>query len=975
MTATGRNHTRLIAVGTAVVVCLLIYTLVLRPAPEQRAAEMLRQARLLAAQGELLEAENLARDAATLNGRLSMAHRLAAECAFARKDFDLALNDLSQINASEHDDWLIGRQLAADILHNHVFRFRDAEEAYQKVLAIEPDNIFANDGYARLLGLCGRRAEAIPHVVRLIRAGEETDLLILLSRESGSLNNPEMLEAARKADPTDPNPLIGQATVAASAQKPALALKLLRQAESMNGLPSDFHGRLGRQLFDTQQFEELLKWSQSFSPGSASSDAWIVLAELAERSGDQRGSIRCFWESLKLVPESLKATNQLARQLTADGQKELATPFLRRVKQLNEFRDRQQLVIMSDEEPAFEDMVRMVAAYESVGRLWEALAWAQLTLRVAPGNSELRELLQSIKVRVGQLPETLTAPNGNPALQIDLSHYPLPEFNATVSPTRTAETSRDIVFTQQDSEIGFNFTYFDGTDTTTRRMFEFSGGGIAVLDFDNDHAPDLFCTQGHPWELPDSQSSPYPDALFRNHQGERFEEVPGSVSGMIDRGFGQGVSAGDINNDGFVDLYVATTGINILWINNGDGTFLDASASLADRTSQWTTSCLIADINGDSAPDLYDVNYLSGDDVFDRVCTDENGQTVMCAPYDFEPARDRLWLSDGMAGYTEKGRDYLKPPPDGKGLGIAAVNVRHNRLSLFVANDTTANFFYTAEAADSASLTDTAGTVGLAFNGDGKAEACMGIAVGDCTQDGRLDFAVTNFLYESNTLYSSVDGHLYEDRTRELGLHDATLPVLGFGTQFLDANLDGSLELFVTNGFTQDLSEQNTPYQMKPQLFEWTGEGFLELPEQQLGPWSRTRSVGRAAARLDWNLDGRPDLVVGRLDAPYFVLTNQSAESNCRFLRLTLVATSTARDAIGTTVAAAVGDSTQTHQLTAGDGYQCSNERQILIGGGSADQIDHLSITWPSGRQQTFDNISIPQSAILIEGSDRLISR
>lgn len=442
---------------------------------------------------------------------------------------------------------------------------------------------------------------------------------------------------------------------------------------------------------------------------------------------------------------------------------------------------------------------------------------------------------------------------------------------------------------------------------------------------------------------------------------------------MSDTGFGQGASAGDINNDGFTDLYVANTGTNTLWLNNGDGTFRETSNALTDRTSQWTTSCMIADVNGDSFPDLYDVNYLSGDDVFDRLCVEEHGDKIMCAPYDFEPAMDRLWLGDGKGAFQDRAAEFLNPPPHGKGLGIAAMNIGDNRLSLFVTNDTTANFFYAAESVDANSLTESANAVGLAFNGDGKAEACMGIAVGDCTQDGRLDLLVTNFLYESNTLYVPGEEQFFEDRTRQLGMHDPTLPVLGFGTQFLDANQDGRLDLFITNGFTQDLSKYDTPYRMPPQVFEWTGQQFHQLPTNQLGAWSRTKSVGRAVARLDWNLDGKPDLAVGLLDEPSFILTNTSPTAENHYLSLRLIATTTARDAIGTTITATMGSSTLVHQLTAGDGYQCTNERQILMGCGPTTQVDRLLIEWPSGATQEFNNVPTSVSATLIEGHESIV--
>jgi tetratricopeptide (TPR) repeat protein len=985
MSAPARPRwTAIMSGGVLAVVLLATLFVTTREDSAQKADELLRRAMLLSAEGDTIETEKIARQAIELDDSLSAAHRLAADCAVARNDFKQALNDLSQISKSDKADWISSRRLAADILHNQVFRFREAERAYQHVLAAVPDDIFANNGYARLLGLCGRRAEAIPCVLRLIRAGEETDLLILLSRESGALNDPDLLNAARQADPTDPNPLLGQAAIAASALKPRIALDKLNQAASLNGLPKDFYGRLGRQLLDNRQFHELTEWSRNLTAESMTAECWIVRAELAERSNDHRGAIRGYWEAVRLRPESLKATNQLARKLTVDGQQELAAPIAERVQQLNKFRDLQRIVIMSDEQPSDTDIADMVDAYRSVGRLWEAYAWGQLAMKNQPDNAALLQVMQSLPDTVLQLPLELTVRESNPAYQIDLSHYPIPSFHAESRSDQAVVTSDNISFRQQRSEVGFDFRYFDGTEGTTGRMFEFSGCGIAVVDIDNDKAPDLYCVQGRTWGMPLSESDGRSDRLFRNWNGERFEDVSEVANVVPEADFGQGVSVGDVNNDGFADIYVANIGPNRILLNNGDGTFsgdhqFQVSANgpnseLTRPAGQWTTSCLVADLNGDTFPDLYDVNYLTGDDLFDRVCVENHGGVSLCSPYDFEPALDRLWLGDGSGGFVAD-TAFLKPPPQGKGLGVVAMNCGNDRLSIFVSNDTVANFFYTALTPDAKTLSESAVSVGLAFNGEGKAEACMGIAVGDCTQDGRLDLLVTNFLYESNTLYSPLDEFTFEDRTRELGLHDATLPVLGWGTQFLDANLDGRLEAFVVNGYTQDLSKYGTPYSMRPQMFEWVGEGFHELPSSQLGAWSSAKAVGRTVTRLDWNLDGKVDLAVGLMDSPHFILTNTSRAADNGFLSLELVATDSARDAIGTTITATIGDSHFMHQLTAGDGYASSNERRLLIGCGPSAKIDRLSIAWPSGVTQQFTDVQVSRSVTAVEGRSSLADR
>lgn len=247
-------------------------------------------------------------------------------------------------------------------------------------------------------------------------------------------------------------------------------------------------------------------------------------------------------------------------------------------------------------------------------------------------------------------------------------------------------------------------------------------------------------------------------------------------------------------------------------------------------------------------------------------------------------------------------------------------------------------------------------------------EACMGIAAADCTQDGRLDLFVTNFLHEANTFYCPVGQQIFQDKTQEVGLFEPSLPNLGFGTQFLDANLDGRPELFVANGYTQDLSQYDVPYKMKPQMFEWTGTRFASLAESQLGPWSSVSVVGRSVARLDWNIDGKPDLAVGLLDAPSFFLTNTSNAPANHYVSLGLVATESARDAIGAVVTVMIGGSSYVHQLTAGDGYQCTNERRINIGCGPAASIDRLKVEWPSGAVQEFTSVSTSMQCILVEG-------
>ncbi len=283
--------------------------------------------------------------------------------------------------------------------------------------------------------------------------------------------------------------------------------------------------------------------------------------------------------------------------------------------------------------------------------------------------------------------------------------------------------------------------------------------------------------------------------------------------------FGQGIACGDIDNDGFQDIYIGCIGRNLLLRNNGDGTFTDVTkemglevaaegsskvSSQADsHASQWTTSCAIADVNGDGFADLYDVNYLSGRDLYDRICTWEGGRKRICGPGTFDAADDCLWLSNGQT-FRDASAESGILVPDGKGLGIVVGDLMGlGKNCIFVANDQTANFFFVPDE-ENASPTqeglptkfiDEAELRGLAYDESGAKQGCMGVAVGDFNQDELLDLFVTNYVTESNTLYQQIQPGQFADRTRSANLREASIPMVGFGTQAVDARLSGELDM------------------------------------------------------------------------------------------------------------------------------------------------------------------------------------
>ena len=872
---------------------------------------------------------------------------------------------------------------AGQILCNQLSKYKEGEEQFRRALELQPGEANATWLLANVMRLGTRTWELIPLELGEIeqKARLHVQMMDDLSRDLRLAPDTDLVTKAMKANPDDPNVLLGYANLLRVQLKYDEAEANLRKVIEIAPKIDEAQVRLGWVLFESGNDAKFLEWQTKVKrPVNEHPLYWTVCGARAVRARQPEIAARCYWEALRRDPNLSDANYQLGLLLTELNRKTDAAPFFERAKKLADYMDLARFnhfraFELANGKGDLEAAHRAIKAAEDLGNLWEAYGWTQMTYQIDPANKALEQDLTQIEPQLKNIEKRRTLPNFNPSLKVDLTALPLPKWNvASAIPTPKVPASR-VSFEDQAKSAGIGFEYFDGGDPEVNALNKFhciNGGGVGVVDFDRDGWPDLYFTQGSK-DPQDRDQNDHLDRLFRNLGDGHFADVT-SQAGIVEPAYSQGIAVGDIDNDGFPDIYVANIGSNRLFTNNGDGTFSDASEDSGATESQWTSSAVIADFNGDGLPDIYALGYLEGD-ALTRICHDRDNHNYPCVTFGFPTSHHRLWLNQGDGRFEDATATAQLDAYSDRGTSVIAASLDGSRkLDLLVGNIGTQNFFFKNDVArpgDPPKFTESSLPLGLAFGADGLSHKNLGLAAGDFNGDGLLDIHGTSLTEESDTLHLQQKGGFFYDSAREAGLYGPTFIKTGFGTQAIDAALDGKLDLFSACGNIDNPRNDFVSYEMQPSYFTNDGHGhFAEVPPETLGPYFQQKHLGRSVARLDWNRDGREDLVVCHMRAPVALLTNTTKNPG-HYLTIRLVSTGSARDSIGTTVEVVAGGKKTVRQLTAGDGFQASNERSLVFGLGSNTAAESVVIHWMSGRDQRLAAIPADQELLIVEGRDQ----
>ena len=540
-------------------------------------------------------------------------------------------------------------------------------------------------------------------------------------------------------------------------------------------------------------------------------------------------------------------------------------------------------------------------------------------------------------------------------------------------------------FVERAASAGLDFVHFNGMSGAFYAP-EMMPAGVGLLDYDDDGDLDAYFVQGRMM----GEGRPLADALFepvgplpprgRLYRNDlelradgtrrlRFTDVT-AESGIDARGHGMGVAAGDIDNDGLVDLYLTNLGPNRLYRNRGDGTFADVSAASGTDDPGWGVSASFVDFDRDGWLDLYVGNYLQYAFDADPECTGLTGRRVHCGPRSFPPQADRLYRNRGDGTFADVTAAAVGGHPPAPALGIATADFDDDGwIDIYVANDQADNRLWMNDG--DGTFTDRGRLSGTAVSADGRPEASMGVDAADFDNDGDEDLTMTHLPREGHNIYRNDGSGLFDDWSAPSGYHAGSFGYSGWGTAWVDIDNDGWLDIAVVNGAIEPVPGppgDPLPFAERNLLFRNDRGRRIEPITDRGGAAFGRLEVSRGAAFGDVDNDGDTDMLVSNLAGPARLLMN-AVGNRSHWLGLRLVGAG-GRDMLGARVRIERPGEPPLWRRARSDGsYASANDPRVLVGLGASAAPATVHVRWPGGGRETWTGVAADGWTTLAEGT------
>ena len=545
----------------------------------------------------------------------------------------------------------------------------------------------------------------------------------------------------------------------------------------------------------------------------------------------------------------------------------------------------------------------------------------------------------------------------------------------------------DAWFIDGAQQTGLDFVHFNGM-SGERYFPEVMPPGVGLLDFDNDGDLDVYFVQGQMLgagktieQILVKPSGPLRGRLFRNDlrlnadgtRMLRFVDVT-AQSGIHATAYGMGVATGDLDNDGWTDLYLTNLGSNQMYRNNHDGTFTDVSHRSGTDAAGFAVSASFVDYDRDGWLDLYVGEYVEYRVASDRKCTDLTRTPTYCPPQVYAPLPDHLYRNKGDGTFVDVTGSALIGRQFGRALGVVAADFNNDGWSdIYVANDGGENLLWMNQR--NGTFRNEALLAGVALTGEGHAEASMGVDAGDFDNDGDEDLFMTELNGEGSNLYVNNGTGVFDDQSARSGLGPASLQHTGFGTAWVDFDNDSWLDLLSVNGRVQaseGAAPAPFPMDQRKLLFHNLRDGRFENVGARAGAVFQTSEVGRGAAFGDIDNDGDEDVVVandaGR--AQLLLNTINSASPEHHWLGIRLVGAVGGRDMLGARVHVIRKAGPSLGRRARADGsYASANDPRVFVGLGESGETPRVRVQWPDGRAEEWPAVAIDRWQTLVQGT------